>query len=310
MRKKVLLIMLGLAFTTLLTACGGSNNQELEGTWRTVTFFIDENQEINYLGSEITFTATQLTHEDHVASWEISEDENFLLIDSGHFFGSQRFELTGDILELDAFLTFFRVGSSAYDEERERVEAEANTLLGYLEELSTTRDEFDNAVLDAESRIEQEIMSWLDGTWVFLNSFDDMVEAIEVTFNGDQVTYSVESIEGFLFEEEIIAGEGALRIDLNLRIQANVTMSQIDNIQQSSLPQINDITEAIEELEIAITLLGDLSIGDLTSDSLHTWTIRFYDADYGMYLVNQSLNEDFIVLEDTWFNLRTVLERP
>ena len=292
--------MLGLAFTTLLTACGSSSNQELEGTWRTVTFFIDENQEINYLGSEITFTTTQLTHEDHVASWEISEDENFLLIDSGHFFGSQRFELTGDTLELVG-TTFFRVGSSAYDEERERVEGEANTLLGYLEELGTTRDEFDSAMLDAESRIEQEILTWLDGTWVYeetLDSLDGEPEIItaELNFNQDQFTFSIEfdDVDWWGWHEQEYSETEPIRITINL--QTGVNLSQINAIQQSTLPQIDDITDAIEELRAAIIVLENLSGDDITEDSPHSWNILLdFHSGKQINILNR-INDEFLIV--------------
>lgn len=273
---KFLLVTLGLVLTLILTACG-DNSQPLEGTWQTVNFFIDENQEINYIGSEITFTTSQLTHEDHVATWEISEDGNFLLIDSGHFFGSQNFELAGDNLYL-ADTMFFRTGSRAYEDERERVEYEANTLLTQLIGLETALDDFDTALLEAEERIEQEVLAWLEGSWTHEQTlpggdYNWGAEALigELTVTSGQFTYSVEfTAESFELPHggSVDHQEGELRIDVHLH--TNVDQPQIDAIQQSFLPESNDIEDAIEELRMAINILENLTAMDITRESSHS----------------------------------------
>jgi len=203
---KFLLTVLVLATVVTLTACSSSN--PVEGEWRRVGYYIFNPFEhhiadagindiqLTYEVHEIIITETQLTYDGHVAIFEMSEDSNHLIVSSGWFQGSTRFEVEGNILILDG-QTWFRVDSDEYNEHREAVEAAAEAeLAGIVAEVEAAEAErlalveanenaemllqqaFDELIgdheqnfSDLEQRLEEEVNEHLNGEWV--NMHDD-----------------------------------------------------------------------------------------------------------------------------------------
>ena len=153
--------------------------------------------ELRFIEREITFTENQITYEGHVAIYELSEDGEHVVIDSGFFQGSHRFVIDGSTLTF-AGSTWHKVGSNPYNEHRESVTTSGEEELARLtrerenqiadevqaiinehiaEEERTIRiasmvgeaesalADLENAIEKVEVEIHEQVLTWLAGDW-------------------------------------------------------------------------------------------------------------------------------------------------
>lgn len=264
---RVLLGLLALMFVVILTSCG--SKPTIEGTWRHVDFEVIEtnrssdiaNLEVQYIIQEFTVTETQITHDGHVAIYELSEDESHLVISSGTLRGSNSLELEGDVLYFNHQM-YYRVDSDVYAEHRIEVEADAEEELARLvfysgelarlsNEYEVLLDELDNAVLQAEETAREHILLLFIGEWK--EEIDSEVTTLIIDEDGRFESETIDTERGGV---DFFSGQLELR-------HFSISITSIDRAKaRKLLSELKDdlftgenLSDRIEEVENELTLI-------------------------------------------------------
>jgi len=245
-KLKFLLTATILVMLATLTACGGSD--PLQGTWRITTYQI-EDFEITWEVFEIVIEDNQLTDtlNNYIATFEVSDSGESLVISSGTFQGVMPFEVNGDVLLFNG-ARWLREGSNEYNEhiaeleersadalasliaeEEERIAREEQEAIERLETATAMVEEAETAISDFEEQVarittelEAEIFEWLEGEWTFNNSRDSSISQ-----NGSRMHF---------YTETLIFSSGEFSHDVEYRHYRNENLR--DEINRNELGYI------------------------------------------------------------------------
>ena len=268
-KLKVLLMAIILGMVLTLTACGGSD--PLQGAWRITSYTITD-FEINWSTIEIIIEDNQLTDsfDHHTATFEVSDDSEFLIISSGMFQGRMSFEVENDTLRFDG-LTWLRYDSNEYnehvanleeraeeelaaliEEEEERIAREEQEAAERLELATEMVTEAEIALTDLDEQIERitsalesEVFEWLNGTWEF-NGRSNRISWVE--------TFIFDSGE-FINDSERIPDEGAITPGGSRNVVGYIELQLSDDFLAFNRDTI--YRDLLLDVEIAVSALQD-----------------------------------------------------
>lgn len=246
----------------IFVACG---NGGLEGTW----------QKFNTTskGEEVVITKNEITVDDIVHSYKISEDKKHLVLGQG--LKSVSYELLKSKLTIDGE-TYYRKDSEEYKEQEKKMndnlkkqKAEEKKLeeseKEWKNKVSETKSNYEKALSEAEKRMSDELLKKLEGNWVSEkdNSKDKSTDYKKINYSFDnkgKVDYSYYSKNGYgdSINETTDKGSGMLKFkysgDLYIDTEAygSGLDSSIEKTKESEkkLTQIEDKTKELDKLTL------------------------------------------------------------
>ena len=168
MKRTISLLLILVLTLTTLTACGGRNSlhQNLQDSW--VLLALDvyfEGERFEVVDDHMEFTENEWIQGNRLSQYSISENEEFIVVDNTTI----RFTLDGNKLIIDG-MTYFRAGSDELENHRSellsRGEAEIARFVAWRTEAEQVLADYDAAIDAVAERLESELLSALQGTWV------------------------------------------------------------------------------------------------------------------------------------------------
>lgn len=189
--KPSIILFLGVVLAFIFTACG--KKDPLEGVWKRIDYQINQDeQEIEYTESEISFADGRMEKENKILLYELADDEHAVYLSDGSTESKMEFNIEDNSLFFDGDL-YYKADSEEYKQYYAEMEKQAQTELDALiaqveeeEALKKAKEEalitasqlwddsvnemisdFDTAVSDTQERLKKEVISMLEGTWIY-----------------------------------------------------------------------------------------------------------------------------------------------
>lgn len=260
--KKSVFVILSMFCLFVIVGCG---TNKLEGSW----------QEFNTssLGEEVVFTKNEVTVENNVLSYKVSEDKKHLILGSGGLENSASYELSGNKLTIDDNV-YYRKDSKEYKEQEEKMNKEAKKKeeqeqkeekekKEWTKEVDNAKTAYNKALESANKRMKEELLSKINGNWVNVvdNSKNDSTDykKIEYSFNKEgKVTYNHQTKNGYgsSITETKKDGSGMVQLsyegDLYLDLSDNMyssDLSGLDEKNDESEKKVSSIADKAKKLE-------------------------------------------------------------
>lgn len=337
-RKQIMILFLGAVFAFVLTACG--RKDPLEGTWKRIDYQINQDkQEIEYTESEISFADGRMEKENKTLLYELADDEHSIYLNNGSTETKMEFNIKDNSLFFDGDL-YYKVDSEEYKQYYTEIEKQAQTELDALiaqveeeEALKKAKEEalitasqlwddsvnemisdFDNAVSDTQERLKNEVISMLEGTWIYNHPArtDTYIFANgTVTLNQDW-GFTQKTVDGIVevtltphlefiqFDDEQLLDD-TLEVNLKLGIlQENCPFNEeweLEDLQNAE----SYIAEHFEPLHSQVDDIKNLTLENL-KDSKNILSAIFKDngLEFGTVDISTITSEKMIMIANSY----------
>ncbi|EOH96853.1 hypothetical protein UAY_02584 [Enterococcus moraviensis ATCC BAA-383] len=260
--KKSVFVILSMFYLFVIVGCG---TNKLEGSW----------QEFNTssLGEEVVFTKNEVTVENNVLSYKVSEDKKHLILGSGGLENSVSYELSGNKLTIDNNV-YYRKDSKEYKEQEEKMNKEAKKKeekeqkeekekKEWTKKVDNAKTAYNKALESANKRMKEELLAKINGNWVNVidNSKNDSTDYKKTEYSFDKegkVTYNHQTKYGYASNvtETKEDGSGMIQFkyegDLYLDLSDNMyssDLSGLDEQSDDSEKKLSSITDKVKKIE-------------------------------------------------------------
>lgn len=334
-KKLIKMLFLGVVVAFMLAACG--KKDPLEGTWKKIDYKINQDkQEIEYTELEISFADGRISKGNKTLLYKLADDGNFVYLGDGSTETKMEFDIKDNSLLFDGDL-YYKVDSNEYkqyyEETEKQAQAELDELLAKIAEeeaLKKAKEEalvtapqlwdsavnefvndYNNVVSDAQERLKNEVISMLEGTWIYNHPArtDTYVFTNGTVSRSQDWGFDKKTAEGMV---EVVLkpylnftqfdNEQLLNDELEMDSKLDVLRKSCPFNEEWELEDLQNaesyIAERFEPLRSQIDDMKNLTLEDLKNNkSILSAVFKDNGNEFGTVDVSTIISEKMIVME-------------